>query len=98
MSKKVFIGNVPFQAQDEDLRGWFTENSVFPAGVAIVKHRVTGKSRGFGFADFERAEDAEAAVGALNGLELLGRRLMLSVAHSEGPAVQAAEGETVARH
>lgn len=99
MSRKVFIGNVPFQAQDEDLRAWFTNNSVFPAGVAIVKHRVTGKSRGFGFADFERAEDAEAAVGALNGLELLGRRLMLSVAHSEGPAVQAAtEGETVARH
>lgn len=97
MSKKVFIGNVPFQAQDEDLRGWFTENSIFPAGVAIVKHRVTGKSRGFGFADFQRPEEAEAAVNALNGAELLGRRLMLSLAHSEGPAVQATETATVAQ-
>ncbi len=91
MSKKVFVGNVPFQAQDEDLRSWFESQSVFPVGVAIVKHRVTGKSRGFGFADFARPEDAEAAVNALNGMELSGRRLMLSLAHSEGPAVQAAD-------
>jgi nucleolin len=91
MSKKVFIGNVPFQARDEDLRNWFSGNSVYPAGVAIVKHRVTGKSRGFGFADFETAEEAEAAVNSLNGLELDGRMLMLSLAHSEGPAVQAQE-------
>lgn len=95
MSKKVFIGNVPFQALDEDLRQWFSNHSVYPYGVAIVKHRVTGKSRGFGFADFEHAEDAEAAVNALNGMELDGRRLMLSLAHSDGPAVQAPESHTV---
>lgn len=97
MSKKVFIGNVPFQAQDEDLRCWFSDHSISPAGVAIVKHRVTGKSRGFGFADFDRPEEAEAAVNALNGLELDGRRLMLSLAHSEGPAVQSQEA-VAARH
>lgn len=88
MSKKVFVGNIPFQAQDEELRNWFASHSVYPVGVAIVKHRVTGKSRGFGFADFSQADEAEAAVNALNGMELNGRRLMLSVAHSDGPAVQ----------
>lgn len=97
MSKKVFVGNVPFQATDEDLRSWFASKSVFPEGVAIVKHRVTGKSRGFGFADFGVAADAEAAVNALNGGELLGRQLMLSLAHSEGPAVQARENEAAVR-
>lgn len=91
MSRKVFIGNVPFQAQDDDLSNWFAAQSVFPAGVAIVRHRVTGKSRGFGFADFNTPEDAEAAVNSLNGAELDGRRLMLSLAHSEGPAIQPAE-------
>ncbi|MBL8242043.1 MAG: RNA-binding protein [Bryobacterales bacterium] len=91
MSKKVFIGNVPFLAQDAELRNWFASHSIFPEGVAIVKHRVTGKSRGFGFADFSRPEDAESAVNALNGMEFEGRRLMLSLAHSEGPAVQAQE-------
>lgn len=92
MSKKVFIGNLPFQAQDEELQRWFAEHSIYPAGVAIVKHRVTGKSRGFGFADFDRPEDAAAAVDALNGMELAGRQLVLSLAHSEGPAVQLQEG------
>lgn len=91
MSRKVFIGNVPFTAGDEDLRLWFSAQGVSPAGVAIVRHRVTGKSRGFGFADFDRPEEAAAAVEALNGMELDGRRLMLSLAHSEGPAVQAPE-------
>jgi len=42
MSKKVFIGNVPFQAQDEELQQWFADHSIHPVGVAIVKHRVTG--------------------------------------------------------
>lgn len=97
MSKKVFIGNIPFTAQDEDLQEWFAANSIQPAGVAIVKHRMTGKSRGFGFADFDRPEDAEAAVNALNGVELQGRRLMLSLAHSDGPAVQAQEPTVAAR-
>ena len=92
MSKKVFIGNVPFQAQDEELQQWFAEHSIHPLGVAIVKHRVTGKSRGFGFADFSRPEDAAAAVDALNGLDLAGRQLLLSLAHSEGPAVHMPEG------
>jgi cleavage stimulation factor subunit 2 len=91
MSKKVFIGNVPFTAGDDELRLWFSAQGVTPAGVAIVRHRVTGKSRGFGFADFDRPEEAASTVEALNGLELDGRRLMLSLAHSEGPAVQAAE-------
>ncbi|MFN0105668.1 MAG: RNA recognition motif domain-containing protein [Bryobacteraceae bacterium] len=97
MSKKVFIGNVPFQAQVEELRSWFSGHSIHPAGVAIVKHRVTGKSRGFGFADFDRPEDAEAAVNALNGIELDGRKLMLSLAQSEGPAVQEQEGVAAGR-
>ena len=94
MSKKVFIGNVPFTAQDEELQKWFAEHSIHPVGVAIVKHRVTGKSRGFGFADFDRPEDAEAAVDALNGLDLAGRQLMLRLAHSEGPAVHVEERVT----
>ena len=73
MSKKVFIGNVPFTAQDEELQRWFAEHSIHPVGVAIVKHRVTGKSRGFGFADFDRPEDAAAAVDALNEVISRGR-------------------------
>lgn len=91
--KKVFIGNIPFTAQEAQLMDWFHASGIRPAGVAIVRHRLTGNSRGFGFADFEDATLAERAVNDLNGSELQGRRLMLSLARSEGPAVQSPSGE-----
>ena len=89
--KKLFIANIPFQATEEVLHAWFTGQGISPTAVAIVRHRLTGESRGFGFADFETAVDAEHAVEALNGGDFLGRNLLLSVARSEGPAVQPVE-------
>jgi RNA recognition motif-containing protein len=50
--KKVFIGNIPFTAQEPQLQDWFQAGGIQPSGVAIVRHRMTGNSRGFGFADF----------------------------------------------
>ena len=87
--KKLFIGNIPFQAVEADLHSWFTGQGFAPTAVAIVRHRLTGDSRGFGFVDFSTPDEAEQAVAALNGGEYQGRLLMLSVARSEGPAVQA---------
>ena len=88
MSTKLFIGNIPFQALENDLQTWFEGQGMRPAAVAIVRHRITGNSRGFGFADFRTPSDAEGAVNELNGREFQGRRLMLSIARSEGPAIQ----------
>jgi RNA recognition motif-containing protein len=87
--KKVFIGNIPFTASEPDLTAWFAANGAQPASVAIVRHKINGTSRGFGFADFHSPEDAARAVDQLNGVEFQGRTLMLSIARSEGPAVQA---------
>lgn len=87
--KKVFIGNIPFTAQEPQLQDWFLAGGIHPAGVAIVRHRLTGNSRGFGFADFDDPALAERAVADLNGGEFQGRRLMLSIARSDGPAIQA---------
>lgn len=85
--KKLFIGNIPFQSSEADLHSWFSDQGFSPTAVAIVRHRLTGDSRGFGFADFATFADAENAVVALNGGDYLGRPLLLSVARSEGPAV-----------
>ena len=86
--KKLFIANIPFQSTEEVLQAWFVGQGVSPTAVAIVRHRLTGDSRGFGFADFATAVDAENAVAILNGGDFQGRSLLLSVAHSGGPAVQ----------
>ncbi len=95
--KKLFIGNIPFQSTEPDLLTWFNDQGFAPTAVAIVRHRLTGDSRGFGFADFETAGEAERAVVSLNGGDYQGRLLVLSVARSEGPAVQMA-GESSAVH
>jgi RNA recognition motif-containing protein len=87
--KKIFIGNIPFQSTEEDLYPWFAQFGFSPLSVAIVRHRLTGDSRGFGFADFGSASEAQQAVDALNGSEYEGRSLMLSVAKTDGPAIQA---------
>lgn len=88
--KKVFIGNIPFSAQEAQLAEWFQANGSSPVGVAIVRNKTNGNSRGFGFADFGASGDASRCVDQLNGAEFQGRRLMLSLAKSDGPAVQAA--------
>jgi len=95
--KKLFIGNIPFQSTEFDLQTWFNDLGFAPTAVAIVRHRLTGDSRGFGFADFATPAEAEQAVESLNGGDYQGRLLLLSVARSEGPAVQMV-GESSAVH
>ena len=95
--KKLFIGNIPFQAAEPELHSWFSDQGFSPTAVAIVRHRLTGDSRGFGFADFATPSEAEQAVATLNGGDYQGRLLLLSVARSEGPAVQAVEEPSSAR-
>ncbi len=86
--KKLFIGNIPFQTSETDLLDWFSGHGFSPAEVAIVRHRLTGDSKGFGFAEFSNESDSQQALEQLNGAEYKGRRLMLSVARSEAPTAR----------
>ncbi len=76
---KIYIGNLPFQANDSDL------NTVFsPYGnvtsVQVVTDRYTGKSRGFGFVEMSSNVEAQAAIAALNGKDMSGRQLAVNEA------------------
>lgn len=86
--KKLFVGNISFQANETDLQNWFLERGFSPVAVAIVRHRLTGDSRGFGFAEFAAEPIARQVLEALNGAEYQGRRLMLSAARSDAPTIQ----------
>ena len=86
--KKLFIGNLPFESSETDLIDWFASHGLSPAEVAIVRHRLTGDSKGFGFAEFADEDDSRQALERLNGAEYKGRRLMLSVARSEAPTAR----------
>jgi len=47
--KKLYIGNLPFSATEEQLNEWFTQVGVTPSGVNLIRDRFTGQSRGFAF-------------------------------------------------
>src|SRR6202521_849499 len=73
--KKLYIGNLPFSATEEQLNEWFSQVGVTPSGVNLIRDRFTGQSRGFAFVEVNNDEDADRAVNSLNGQNFGGRNL-----------------------
>ncbi|MEW6338862.1 MAG: RNA-binding protein [Acidobacteriota bacterium] len=80
---KLYVGNLPFSARDEELRELFAQyGEVSRANVVMDKE--SGRSRGFGFVEYEDSEQAKAAVTALNGRDWKGRALVVNEARAQG--------------
>jgi len=69
---KIYIGNLSWKANDEDLRAAFEAYGAVES-AEVVKERETGRSRGFGFVVMPDAAEAQKAIAALNGQEIVGR-------------------------
>jgi len=78
--KKLYIGNVPFQATEGDLQNLFTEAGVQVDSVNLIRDRYTDQPRGFAFVEISNDEEAEKAIQTLNGKDLLGRALVVNEA------------------
>ncbi len=79
MSKKLFVGSLPWAVNDETLKSAFESfGSVLSAKV--VTDRQTGRSRGFGFVEMENESEASEAIKALNGSEMKGRTIIVNEA------------------
>jgi len=79
MSKKLFVGSLSWNVDDEGLRSAFGKyGSVTDAKV--INDRETGRSRGFGFVTMENADEADEAMEALNGSEIDGRTVNVNEA------------------
>ena len=79
MGKRVFIGNLPFSATDEQLKELFSQHGEV-SSAEIVKDKYTERSRGFAFVEMATDEAAAAAVSALSGYEMDGRKLTVNEA------------------
>ena len=79
MGKKLYVGNLSFDVNDEGLKQAFSEHGEIVEAV-VVKDRHTGRSRGFGFVEFAQEEDAQKAKAAMDGQELSGRALKVDEA------------------
>ena len=78
-NNKLFVGNLSFNTTENDLRDAFAEHGTVEE-VKLMTDRDTGRPRGFGFVTMSTAEEAQAAINALNGKQLDGRALTVNVA------------------
>ncbi|KDP36099.1 hypothetical protein JCGZ_08743 [Jatropha curcas] len=76
---KIYAGNLGWGLTSQGLRDAFASQPGF-LSAKVIYERDTGRSRGFGFISFESAENAEAALNAMNGVEVEGRPLRLNLA------------------
>ena len=81
--KKLYIGNLPFSATEEQLNEWFSQVGVTPSAVNLIRDRFTGQSRGFAFVEVTNDEDADRAVNSLNGQNFGGRNLVVNEARPQ---------------
>ncbi len=79
MGKKLYVGNLPYTATDNDLQSMFEAHGAVQS-AQVVMDRDTGRSKGFGFVEMETSEAAQAAISALNGQDFAGRSLTVNEA------------------
>ena len=80
MGNRLYVGNLPFSADDSAVRSLFEQNDRVVTEVKLITDRDTGRPRGFGFVEMGSNEDADKAIRELNGYELDGRSLTVNEA------------------
>jgi RNA recognition motif-containing protein len=84
MSRKLFVGNLPFQTTEADLETLFA-GSGDVAAVTVMRDRETGRARGFAFVEMATDEGATHAIDTLNNSSYGGRNLSVNEARPMEP-------------
>ena len=79
MGRKLYVGNLPFSATQEDLQTKFSAHGRVES-VNLISDRDTGRSKGFGFVEMSTDAEANAAIAALNGVDFDGRAMKVNEA------------------
>ncbi len=83
MSKKLYIGNIPFTTTEDELRTIFEAHGAV-SSVNVITDRETGRARGFAFVEMDEASAADDAMRALDGSDMGGRSLRVNEANERG--------------
>lgn len=84
MNNKLFVGNLPYTANENELKEAFTEAGNV-VSVKIITDRDSGRSKGFGFVEMATDAEANVAVEKLNGADYAGRNITVSIARPMEP-------------
>ena len=79
MSKRIYVGGLPFSANDEQLSAVFAAHGSVTS-AKVITDKFSGQSRGFGFVEMANDAEAMAAIEKLNGSDMEGRKLTVNEA------------------
>ena len=79
---KLFVGNIPYGMSEEDLREVFEEFGAI-SSCKLILDRETGRSRGFGFVEYNSDDEAQAAIDGLNNKDVQGKVLVVNEARPQ---------------
>jgi cold-inducible RNA-binding protein len=82
---RLYVGNLPFQATDSDVKDFFARAGVPVDNVTLMRDRLSGEPRGFGFVEVSDHTAAERAIEACNGMDFKGRALVVNEARPMAP-------------
>ncbi|NOT50599.1 MAG: RNA-binding protein [Chitinophagaceae bacterium] len=80
----MYVSNLSFHTSEDDLRKMFEQFGAV-SSAKVIMDRETGRSRGFGFVEMGADSDGEAAIKGLNGKDIDGRAMSVSVAREKAP-------------
>lgn len=83
MAKTIYVGNLPYQTTENELKELFEEYGEV-SSTKIITDRETGRSRGFGFVEIDE-QNAQKAIDSLNGASFGGRNLKVNEAREKKP-------------
>ena len=79
MGRKLYVGNLPYSASENDLSDKFAVSGTVESCKLIID-RDTGRSKGFGFIEMSTDAEAQAAIDSLNGTDYDGRPMRVNEA------------------
>lgn len=79
MDNKLYVGNLPYAATEEQVKTHFSQAGTVTS-VALIIDRATGRPKGFGFVEMATAEQAQKAISMFNGQDFMGRVITVNIA------------------
>lgn len=79
MENKLYVGNLPYAASEEDIKTHFSKAGTVTS-VALIVDRATNRAKGFGFVEMSSAEEAQKAINMFNGQDFMGRAITVNIA------------------
>lgn len=91
MGKRLYVGNLPYSATDEQLSERFSQYGAVES-VKVIMDKISGRSKGFGFVEMASDDEAQKAIEALNGSSLDGRSIVVNEARPQEPRSEGPRG------